>query len=73
MLGLEIVTPDGDIVTLGSETLEDWKLRFEGEEHYINNKSIFYDLILICMTVVFMVRKFARRLFGRKPATAGPK
>ncbi len=55
---------------LGSETVDDWKLRFEGEEHYINNKSIFYDLILICMTVVFMIRKFTRRFFGGREASA---
>ena len=42
---------------VGDRTLEDWKLRFEGEQHYIANKSIAYDLILIFMTMVFMLRK----------------
>jgi lipopolysaccharide/colanic/teichoic acid biosynthesis glycosyltransferase len=48
---------------LGDKTVEDWRLRFEGEEHYIRNKSVSYDLILIVLTVVFMVRKAVRRLF----------
>ena len=51
---------------VGDETLEDWKVRFEGEEHYIRNKSVSYDLILICMTVVFVTRKALWRLLGRK-------
>lgn len=42
---------------LGDKTLEDWKRRFEGEEHYINHKSMSYDLILILMTILFVVRK----------------
>ena len=51
---------------LGDKTLDDWKLRFEGEEHYINHKSVSYDLILILMTIVFMIRKAARSMSGRR-------
>ena len=47
---------------LGDKTVADWKLRFEGEEHYIRNKSVSYDLILIALTAVFVVRKAVRRL-----------
>jgi len=50
---------------LDDQAVEDWKLRFEGEEHYIRNKSVSYDLILIVMTAVFVVRKALRR-FRRK-------
>ncbi|HED65931.1 MAG TPA: sugar transferase [Planctomycetes bacterium] len=50
---------------IGDKTIEDWKLRFEGEEHYIQHKSISYDLILILMTVVFMLRKCWRRVARR--------
>ncbi len=50
---------------LGDRTLEDWKMRFEGEEHYIRHKSVSYDLILIVMTVIFMFRKSWSRLLGR--------
>jgi lipopolysaccharide/colanic/teichoic acid biosynthesis glycosyltransferase len=51
---------------LGDETVEDWKLRFEGEEHYISHKSVSYDLILIGMTAFYMFRKGFRQRFGRK-------
>lgn len=56
---------------LDDKTVADWKLRFEGELHYIRNKSVSYDLILIMLTVVFVLRKATRRLFGRRrPAGA---
>lgn len=48
---------------LDDKTVADWKLRFEGEEHYIRNKSVSYDLILIGLTAVFVLRKALRRLF----------
>jgi len=48
---------------VGDKAIEDWKLRFEGEEHYIRNKSVSYDLILIALTVVFVLRKALRRVF----------
>ena len=48
---------------LGDKTVADWKLRFEGELHYIRNKSVSYDLILIVLTVAFVLRKAARRVF----------
>ena len=51
---------------LGYKALEDWRMRFEGEEHYIRNKSVSYDLILIAMTVLFVLRKGWRRLTGRR-------
>jgi lipopolysaccharide/colanic/teichoic acid biosynthesis glycosyltransferase len=50
---------------LGDKALEDWRMRFEGEEHYIRNKSVSYDLILIAMTVLFVLRKGWRRLSGK--------
>ena len=53
---------------IGQDTVEDWKLRFEGEEHYIRHKSVSYDLILIAMTAFFVVRKGVRRLMGSAPA-----
>jgi len=47
---------------LGDQAIADWKLRFEGEEHYIRNKSVSYDLILIALTVIFVLRKALRRV-----------
>ena len=52
---------------LGDKTVEDWRLRFEGELHYIRNKSVSYDLILIALTVVFVLRKAFRRAFRPRP------
>ena len=49
---------------LGDKAIDDWKLRFEGEEHYIRNKSVSYDLILIALTTVFVLRKAVRRIAG---------
>ena len=48
---------------IDDKTVADWKRRFEGEEHYIKNKSVSYDLILIALTMVFMLRKVWRRMF----------
>jgi lipopolysaccharide/colanic/teichoic acid biosynthesis glycosyltransferase len=56
---------------LDDKTVEDWRLRFEGEEHYIRNKSVSYDVILIGLTAIFMVRKAVRRLLGRGRHPAG--
>jgi putative colanic acid biosynthesis UDP-glucose lipid carrier transferase len=52
---------------LGDKTVEDWKLRFEGELHYIKNKSVSYDLILIALTSAFVLRKAWRRALGPSP------
>jgi lipopolysaccharide/colanic/teichoic acid biosynthesis glycosyltransferase len=48
---------------LGDKAVADWKLRFEGELHYIRNKSVSYDLILILLTVAFVLRKAWRRVW----------
>jgi lipopolysaccharide/colanic/teichoic acid biosynthesis glycosyltransferase len=56
---------------LDERTVADWKLRFEGEEHYIRNKSVAYDLILVALTAVFMLRKAVRRLRPRRARPAG--
>jgi lipopolysaccharide/colanic/teichoic acid biosynthesis glycosyltransferase len=56
---------------IGDKTVEDWRLRFEGEAHYIRNKSVSYDLILIALTVVFVLRKALRRVFGLRRRPAG--
>lgn len=48
--------------------VEDWTLRFEAERHYLEHRSISYDLVIIAMTIVYLLRKVLRRL---RPATAG--
>ena len=56
---------------IGDKAVDDWRRRFEGEEHYIRNKSVSYDLILIGLTVVFMLRKVLRRVLPRRARRAG--
>lgn len=42
---------------LGEKLIEDWKLRFEGELHYLRNRCFRYDLIMITMTILYVFRK----------------
>ena len=37
--------------------VEDWRLRFEAERHYLNNRCLWYDLVLIALTVLYLARK----------------
>lgn len=46
---------------LEDRLVEDWRLRFEGELHYIKNKSFAYDLVVLLMTVGYVVRKALSR------------
>ena len=49
----------------GEEHLvDDWRERFESELHYIQNRSVEYDLIVMVMTAIFLVLKFTPR-FGK--------
>ena len=47
---------------LGPRLVEDWRIRFEGELHYIKNKSFTYDVVVLTMTALFVLRKFGARL-----------
>jgi len=47
---------------LGPQLVDDWKIRFEGELHYLKNKSFTYDLVVLVMTVLFVLRKLALRV-----------
>lgn len=53
-----------------SRLKEDWKTRFEGECHYLQNKSVSYDVILLFLTVVFILRKALSRLRRRSSLQA---
>jgi putative colanic acid biosynthesis UDP-glucose lipid carrier transferase len=58
----------GQITILDNEAAhklkEDWKTRFDGECHYLQNKSVSYDIVLLALTALFVLRKVLRR-FGR--------
>lgn len=47
--------------SLGDELIADWKLRFEGELHYIRNQSISYDLVMISMTACYLFKKLLQK------------
>lgn len=42
---------------LDDKLVADWKLRFEGELHYIRNQSISYDLLMVAMTTYYVIKK----------------
>lgn len=42
--------------------VEDWSTRFEAELDYIYRRSAAYDLVIIGLTVVFLLKKVSRRL-----------
>ena len=42
---------------LDARLADDWRVRYEGEIHYIKNKSFAYDVVVLAMTVLYVVRK----------------
>ncbi|OWK34161.1 sugar transferase [Fimbriiglobus ruber] len=53
----------------GDKLVEDWRLRLEADLHYIRHRSVWYDLVLVGVTAMFMARKLVRRVLpsrGRK-------
>ena len=56
----------GQITILDNEAAhklkEDWKTRFDGECHYLQNKSVTYDVVLLALTALFVFRKVLRRV-----------
>ena len=42
---------------LGDALVEDWELRFEGELHYLENRSVSYDFLMILMTILYLFKK----------------
>lgn len=51
------------------DMLDDWTTRFQAELHYLKQKSWPYDLLIMAMTAVFILRKIIRKLPFR-PMTA---
>lgn len=44
----------------GDQMLEDWTERFQAELHYIRNKSVFYDLVVMALSALYLTRSFWR-------------
>ncbi len=41
--------------------VEDWRLRFEAESHYLENRSAAYDVLVIALTLLYVARKLVRK------------
>lgn len=48
------------------EVVEDWSIRFEGERHYLMNRSVIYDLVIIGLTIRFCLFKAIKQFAPRK-------
>jgi len=56
---------------LGSDLVKDWGERFEADMHYIRNKCFAYDLAVIVLTGLYLLRSMLRPVFRSRPnATA---
>jgi len=44
--------------------VEDWRMRFEAEWEFIRHKSVSLDILTGLMTLIFLIRKAMRPLFG---------
>ncbi len=45
------------------QVVTDWHLRFEAEKHYMENRCCWYDVIVVSLTVLLVVRKARDYLF----------
>lgn len=45
--------------------VDDWSLRYEAENHYIERQSVWYDLVIMALTAMFILLK-ARNVFFRR-------
>ena len=46
---------------LDDRLIEDWTLRAESERHYVANKTLSYDVVMVVLTSLFIARKFLKR------------
>ena len=47
---------------LPENVVDDWKVRFEGEQHYLMNRNLTYDVTIIMLTAGYCLRKVARKV-----------
>jgi len=48
-----------------TDVIADWQRRFRAERHYLRHKSVVYDLLIIALTGLFLIRKVASPLVQR--------
>jgi len=46
---------------LGEALLADWKLRFQGDLHYLRNRCLSYDLLLIALTALYVLKSLSTK------------
>jgi N-acetylglucosaminyldiphosphoundecaprenol N-acetyl-beta-D-mannosaminyltransferase len=56
---------------VGDDLVQDWRERFEAERHYIRRKSFAYDLVVLGMSVLYLLRSALRVVRGA--ARAAPR
>ena len=44
-----------------SDVVADWKRRFQAEQHYVANRCVRYDLVILLVTMLFLIRRVADR------------
>jgi len=52
---------------LDERLVQDWRIRFEGELHYIRNQGLRYDLLMVLMTSLYVVRKLGVKTTLKTP------
>lgn len=52
---------------LGSDLVTDWSERFEADMHYIRNKCFAYDLVVIVLTGLYLLRSMLRPVLRLGP------
>ena len=48
---------------LPENVVRDWKVRFEGEQHYLLHRNLTYDLTIMLLTAGYCLRKVLRKAF----------
>ncbi len=54
---------------LDDRLIADWTIRAEAERHYVAHKSLAYDIVMVVLTSLYILRKF----INRGPKAAEPK
>jgi lipopolysaccharide/colanic/teichoic acid biosynthesis glycosyltransferase len=42
--------------------IADWRLRFESDVHYLRHRSVTYDIVLFCLTLLYLLKKCLFRI-----------
>lgn len=66
----------GQVCVLDNEVddglLDDWKVRFEAELQYIRRKSLTYDLVMLALTSLYVIRRAVPKVFTKRKVQVSP-